>query len=154
MACFTYEAKNKCRPQLIIMLLSIFHVFCVPQHLYRASRQDVGLADITSHCTDWRVPFFPTSNTVLRHLMLAPPNVHMQKPRHSFSNSLADPRGDAAGACAPPPPNRIHFFRFRMFLPKSVHVGGRRPPPPPPPHGKSWIRHCNCTKNYNTIYLV
>ena len=34
------------------------------------------------------------------------------------------------------PPNRINFFHFRMFSPKSVCIGGQRPPigrrPPPP----------------------
>ena len=50
MECFTYEAKNKCRPQFIfIMLLNIFYVFCVLQHGHGSSRRDISLTDITSH---------------------------------------------------------------------------------------------------------
>ena len=36
--------------------------------------------------------------------------------------------GGSRGAPPAPPPNRIQFFRFHMFLPKSAHIGGWHSP--------------------------
>ena len=61
MACFTYEAQ-----EWVLATANYYisqHIFSVPQHMYRASRQDVGLAQFTSHKTEWRIPFSPTLNT-------------------------------------------------------------------------------------------
>ena len=50
--------------------------------------------------------------------------------------ALADPGGRCRRV--PPPPNRIHFFRFCILFRQKVYaseVGA-------PPNGKSWTRHC------------
>ena len=44
---------------LVTRILLIFHVFYTMQHACRASRHDVGLMDIMTYRTDWRVRLFP-----------------------------------------------------------------------------------------------
>ena len=130
---FSNETSN----ELAVVLIMCVHVFIVSIMCVHVFVVSIMCVHVFIMYVDMLLLLAQTRNFVSSLRLLAK--------RVCWPLSLAD-LGGAAGA--PPPPNRINFFRFCIHFYQKVYaseVGApERVGAPPPPNGKSWIRHCLC----------